>query len=421
MGNRRVARDRSRSLLWVSITVLLLFTLQTAKSADDGSAAVVITNLAGGVSVARQTQPISVRVGDKLALPAAIRTGADGTVELRQNRTTVTIAANTAVEVPVTGLGNGKIDRIIQTSGSVFYRVEKREAQKLRVETPYLVAVIKGTQFNVVVQPNSATVALFEGALQIASPDGTDIVDLNAGEIAIRYGSEPRIRVLRMDTGQTLRAAVATPSTSVAAVANAVAAVPVVNGFVGALPNSSNGAVGAGVNAGVAASAVGTNVGINSTVNLGRSAVDLNSGLNVGAGATNADVNVSSTLELNNGVALGANVDAGLGSNTVLGVNADLNAGGSAVTTGASLGVANNAVNANAGLNLSSTPDVAVGVTAPIGGNVSVGVTTAPITTPISNIVTPIVAPVVTPTSTPGSASAPGGLLDNLNTLLGPR
>ena len=57
---------------------------------------------------------------------------------------------------------------------------------KLRVETPLLVAVIKGTQFNVAVQPDSTTISLFEGRLEIRTPDDTDVVQLNAGEIAIR-------------------------------------------------------------------------------------------------------------------------------------------------------------------------------------------------------------------------------------------
>ncbi|HVJ29627.1 MAG TPA: FecR domain-containing protein, partial [Gammaproteobacteria bacterium] len=69
---------------------------------------------------------------------------------------------------------------MVQRRGNVFYDVAPRDLGKLRVETPLLVAVIKGTQFNVAVQPDSTTISLFEGRLEIRTPDNNDVVQLNA-------------------------------------------------------------------------------------------------------------------------------------------------------------------------------------------------------------------------------------------------
>ena len=60
-----------------------------------------------------------------------------------------------------------------------------RGARRLRVETPYLVAVIKGTQFNVAVTADSSTVSLHEGRLEIlATEENIPAIELNAGEVA---------------------------------------------------------------------------------------------------------------------------------------------------------------------------------------------------------------------------------------------
>ena len=44
--------------------------------------------------------------------------------------------------------------------------IDELTVRKLRVETPYLVAVIKGTQFNVAVTGDTSTISLHEGVLE---------------------------------------------------------------------------------------------------------------------------------------------------------------------------------------------------------------------------------------------------------------
>ena len=90
----------------------------------------------------------------------------------------------------------------MQPRGNAFYDIGKREGRKLRVETPYLVGVVKGTQFNVAAQDDSTTISLFEGLLEIRASDDSVVVDLKAGEIASRRRGDKGISVMKMDSGK---------------------------------------------------------------------------------------------------------------------------------------------------------------------------------------------------------------------------
>ena len=126
-------------------------------------------------------------------------TGNDGTLGLTQAGTNITVSNDTDIEIPAEAVDGNLVARLVQHRGNVFYDVAPRDVGKLRVETPLLVAVIKGTQFNVAVQEDSTTISLFEGRLEIRTPDGSDVIQLNAGEIAIRSRTDGAIRVVGMD------------------------------------------------------------------------------------------------------------------------------------------------------------------------------------------------------------------------------
>ena len=73
-------------------------------------------------------------------------------MELQQGATTLSVGPETLLEFPALEKRGAPIDRIVQPRGNVFYNIGKREGRKLRIETPYLVGVVKGTQFNVAAQ-----------------------------------------------------------------------------------------------------------------------------------------------------------------------------------------------------------------------------------------------------------------------------
>src|SRR6185503_13038023 len=186
-----------RYSLAIMLACVALCASPAARALDTGD--IVVASVKGEVHVAMKGTERAVRAGTVLELPATVRTGRDGAIDLKQGATSVSVGPDTLLEFPALEKAGGPIDRIVQPRGNAFYSIGKREGRKLRVETPYLVGVVKGTQFNVAAQGDSTTISLFEGRLEVHATDESDVVDLNAGEIATRKRGDKTITVLKMD------------------------------------------------------------------------------------------------------------------------------------------------------------------------------------------------------------------------------
>ena len=66
---------------------------------------------------------------------------------------------------------------IIHQSGSILLDVEKRNVKHFEVETPYLAAVVKGTQFRVTVEQGAARVDVVRGQVEVT--------DFKSGQFAM--------------------------------------------------------------------------------------------------------------------------------------------------------------------------------------------------------------------------------------------
>lgn len=104
-----------------------------------------------------------------------IRTGRNGRVLLVRGAETMLVSANSQVVVP-TSSGSGR-STLIQQAGSVLLDVEKRNVQHFEVETPFLAAVVKGTQFRVTVTAAGARVDVTRGQVEVA--------DFRSGQYAL--------------------------------------------------------------------------------------------------------------------------------------------------------------------------------------------------------------------------------------------
>jgi hypothetical protein len=206
MFQRLRSPSRSVALAFLA-AVLACMPLSMTAAATAPRGDVVVATVHGTVSATMAGMTVPLSAGAILQLPATVRTGADGAVELRQGNSTFAAAGNTELEIPQSAAEDGLVERIIQVRGNAFYNIGKRTGTRLRVEAPYLVAVIKGTQFNVAAQDDSTTIALFEGHLEVRASDDSDVVDLDAGEIAIRRRNDVSINVLRLNAvrGDTRR------------------------------------------------------------------------------------------------------------------------------------------------------------------------------------------------------------------------
>jgi hypothetical protein len=189
-----------------------------AEQQANGRAPLVVSSLEGNVHATSANHEVPLKVGSSIALPVSLRVGSDGALELHQGQTVISAAANSRIDIPKSTEASETLERVMQTQGNVYYSVAKRPAHKLNIETPFLVAVIKGTRFNVSATDTTATVSLLEGSIEIQGGTG-DKVNLEAGQMA--SGSRgTTVRVMQMTTGDILHRPTASGKQSVVARSN---------------------------------------------------------------------------------------------------------------------------------------------------------------------------------------------------------
>jgi FecR protein len=386
-----------------ALSCLLVAALACAAGSSDvpsDSNRIAVTALAGKVSVTMAGVASHVHVDSTVRLPARIVTADDGMLGLAQAKTEITVAADTDIEIPADAAEGELIARLIQHRGNVFYDVAHRDVGRLRVETPFLVAVVKGTQFNVAAQADRTTISLFEGQLEIRTPDDSDVIQLNAGEIAIRSLTDDSIRVVRMDQARLPAPDAGRPSDAPQA-ARGIRTPLASNGLrldVGgdAAPSTSTGVMldgasdtlgfatdldlpsgeigtGAALDLGLGNTAVGADASLGSTsvdlgaktgVDLGAAgSVDANLTTTVDLGAGTIDAGLATTVDLGAG-SVAAGLTAGAGGGAIdLGLNTGITLGGGALDLGLNTGVA--AGSTTPALNTNNDPAAPVDTTAP--------------------------------------------------------
>src|SRR5450631_3602951 len=149
---------------------------------------VTVVSSRGSVSVTQDDHLVPVRASAHLTLPAQIRTGSDGVIDLKDNGSLVHIGPNSTVAIPDSGPSGGLVDRYLQSAGSALYNIQGRHGRPMSVETPYLVSVVKGTVFTVSVEEGATSVTLMEGALDVSAPGVSEHVLLKANQ-SIRHSA----------------------------------------------------------------------------------------------------------------------------------------------------------------------------------------------------------------------------------------
>jgi hypothetical protein len=129
----------------------------------------VISGAAQSVALSFNT---TVNPGDR------IRTGQNGRVLLARGSQTILIAPNSTIGLPAQ-TGAGLATTILQESGSILLEVEQKAQKHFEVETPYLVAVVKGTQFRVTADGTGSQVDVISGQVEVA--------DLKSGQYALVF------------------------------------------------------------------------------------------------------------------------------------------------------------------------------------------------------------------------------------------
>jgi hypothetical protein len=118
--------------------------------------------------------------GEVLPAGCEIETGSDGEVTLVAGGDQLTIAPQGRLIVPIAQPGQDR--RLRHERGRILVQIESREARDVRVDTPLLSLGIKGTTFEVLVEPTQDSVLVHEGDVEVTTPGGSDAVDLGTGE-----------------------------------------------------------------------------------------------------------------------------------------------------------------------------------------------------------------------------------------------
>jgi len=166
----------------------------------------------GDWQVARASQQVTVtvdrkswepvRTGDIVPNNAWIQTGPKGRVQLVRGVESVTFQPNSLAGIFTAGSTETKTE-IVQQVGVLDLEIEKRNQPHTTVQTPFLAAVVKGTNFRVSVSRQTAAVAVNRGLVQVTSfqtgqrssvgPGQKASVDTNKGMTVSGIASVPAV------------------------------------------------------------------------------------------------------------------------------------------------------------------------------------------------------------------------------------
>jgi hypothetical protein len=135
---------------------------------------------ATGADQVSLSQDVSLKPGD------TIRTGPNGRALLTRGEETMLIAPNSVVGLP-TEKKDGMSTTILQQAGSILLDVEKRNVKHFEVETPYLAAVVKGTQFRVTVNATDTKVEVSRGQVEVSAFKSGQIAQVLPGQAATAF------------------------------------------------------------------------------------------------------------------------------------------------------------------------------------------------------------------------------------------
>jgi hypothetical protein len=170
---------------WGRIVARFIAVIVVAGAAQAAAADWSVSQMSGQVTITvAGAQPIALRRDAVLPSGGVLRTGAASRALLVRNAETISVGPNAAIAVPPGG-NNPEFTTILQNGGLVAFNVDKRNVQHFSVETPYLAAVVKGTEFSVEVAPDSATVRVTRGVVEVTALARGYVISLTAGQAAI--------------------------------------------------------------------------------------------------------------------------------------------------------------------------------------------------------------------------------------------
>jgi lipoprotein-anchoring transpeptidase ErfK/SrfK len=160
-----------------------------------------------GESWVKLDQDRELKAGD------SIWTGRNGRILLKNDQGSVLLAPKSLVKIPAQALPSN-FSVLFQTHGKVSAEVDKRRKRHFSIQTPDLVAVVKGADFDVEIEKKQTRVAVSEGLVGVVDIDTGEQIDVVAGGVRAAVGRAPattrksaalRVPSLPRSTPQRLR------------------------------------------------------------------------------------------------------------------------------------------------------------------------------------------------------------------------
>ena len=140
-----------------------------------------IERMSGNVQIHDGESWVKLDQGRKLNAGDSIWTGRNGRILLKNDQGSVLLSPKSLVKIPAQALPNN-FSVLFQTHGKVSAEVNKRRKRHFSIQTPDLVAVVKGADFDVEIEKKQTRVAVSEGLVGVVDIDTGEQTDVVASD-----------------------------------------------------------------------------------------------------------------------------------------------------------------------------------------------------------------------------------------------
>jgi len=176
------------SLLRVVAVAAAAVLLPSAGQADETSWQ--ISKASGEVFIVTDSgEEVPLGSISSIGVDQGIRTGNNGRALLTRGEDTIFLSPGTTIKTPAKTPDG--LTSVLQTAGEIILQVGKKSSPHFEVQTPYLVALVKGTLFRVSLAPDHSDVTVQEGKVQVADPKTGQFALVLPGQQASVSASTP--------------------------------------------------------------------------------------------------------------------------------------------------------------------------------------------------------------------------------------
>ena len=198
--------------LTMAIVSLFFLFAAPANAAGSNDLKWTVTQLSGDARVVRPgLQAASLTVRSQLSPGDRLVTGPTGRATLVKGGDYIVVAPRSELRVPTAAQPTG-FTRVMQTLGTLLFKVQHTGVPHFAVDTPMLAAVVKGTTFTVTVDQQRSAIQVTQGVVQVSAVDGGMMRLVEGGKTVFLNHLAPKVL---LDADKPLPASPAPSATSV--------------------------------------------------------------------------------------------------------------------------------------------------------------------------------------------------------------